>query len=430
MIIARTSIARWQTILLWTIGYLLAIAAPGHGGAVELTFMTWFAGGGRTLEKHEALIDRFEELHPGITVQMLQVGYGGYGERLLTQIAGGAGPDVVAIPYQDFPAFARAGALVSLEKWLRSDREVNVDDIFPSAWPAVTYEGVRYGLPFDLSAQWMAYVPELFSQAGLDDPIALYQRGAWDWTHLREAATKLTRRDPRGAPTQIGMILQFDEIMGQPWLYQTGTTPFTPDLESARLTDPRIRDALEFLRQMAVDEGTLLGAWSSPVADPKTGHFGVWPQWITIPYFFEGAPFRANIVPAVEGPVGRVTTGHIHSISIWTGSSHPEEAWEFTKFLTGPVGYRYVIEQGLAPLRRSLASYYVEQVSGTVGFDGARLFLADIGRFRLYQITPEWMRVRGVILDGLAPVWQGSKPLEVALEEIQAGINAILAEAR
>lgn len=125
-----------------------------------------------------------------------------------------------------------------------------------------------------------------------------------------------------------------------------------------------------------------------------------------------------------------MTTGHIHSISIWSGSKHQREAWEFVKFITGKVGYRYVIEQGLAPLRRSLAPYYVEQVSQSVGFNGARLFLNDIGRFRLYQITPEWARVRGVILNGLAPVWQGRESLETALAKIQESANAILSGVR
>lgn len=265
--------------------YLFAQAA-GTGGAAEatrLTFMTWFAGAGRTLEKHQAMIAEFQMEHPEIAIELHQAEYGGYAEKLLTQIAGGAGPDVVAIPYEAFPAFARSGSLVNLEGFLKLDREMDASDIFPAAWAAVTYEGTRYGMPFDLSAQWMAYIPELFSQAGLEDPAAAYRKGAWDWPHLKAAAKKLTEQDQKGTVTRIGMIIQFDEIMGQPWLYQTGTTPFTPDLKAARLTDPRIREALEFLRQMTVDDRSLLPAWSSPAADPKTGRFGVWPQWITIP---------------------------------------------------------------------------------------------------------------------------------------------------
>jgi len=396
--------------------------------AVELSYVDWEAPGSLAAKTSTRLVEQFNEKHPEVSVKVRRIGLGEYRAKLMVEIAGGVAPDVLRIPYEFVDSFIQAGVLQGLDSYIERSEDLDWDDFIPPAKEAVSYGGTTYGLPFDLSAQWMGYVPDNFSAVGLEDPIELYRRGNWDWDTLETAAHKMTRTTDDGEITRIGMIIQLDEIMGQPWLYQTGTTPFTDDRTAPQLTDPRIVEAVRFLQTLLVDQRTALPAWSQPAANPGNGQFGVWPQWLSIPYFLAPLPFDSNIVPAVNGPVGNVTTGHIHSVSVIASSPHLDYAWELAQFMTSKDALLTYIEAGFAPVRRSVIPDYVQHTSGTMGFSGAELLLRDIERFRLYQVTANWDEARSIIRQGLDPVWRGEESPVTALEKIQEKLSAVLSE--
>lgn len=395
---------------------------------VNISFATW-AFSGPDMDAVQATVRGFMELNPDIVVDVQQVPCCNEAvtEAYIVQIAGGKGPDLMQIPFACFADMAAAGMLLPLDDLIARDaRSVDPADVFPAAWEAVTYQGRRYGMPYDLSAQWMAFVPQNFEEAGLEDPISTYKRGAWTWGTLRDVARKITQRDADGQLKRVGMVIQYNELLGQPWLYQTGSSPFAPDLGEARFTDPAVIQAFRFLHDMQHQDRTSKEAWSEPIADPNQGQFGVWPQWLSIPYYFKGASFTTDIVPAPEGPVGQVTTGQIHAIAVWNGSPHPEAAWKYASYATGKEGYKNHIDTGLAPIRRSLARYYINAVGDALGTRGVELFLQDVNRLRLFQVTQNWPQVSGAIYSGLAPLWAGTEALETTLVKIEDQVNAIL----
>lgn len=415
----------WMNVLALVLFSGLAYAAPAPA---KITFATW-AFSGPNMDAVKQTVDWFSEANPDIEVSIQQVTCCNEAtiEKYVVQIAAGKGPDIMQLPYACFADMASGGMLLPLDDLIAKDeREVDPQDIFPPAWEAVTYNGRRYGMPYDLSAQWMAFTPQNFSEAGLENPIRAYEKGIWNWNSLRDVARKITQRDAEGKPSRIGMIIQYNELLGQPWLYQTGSTPFAANLLEARISDAAIVTALRFLHDLQHQDRTLLSAWSEPVADPKQGLFGVWPQWLSIPYYFQGSSFPTDIVPAPEGPVGQVTTGQIHGIAIWEGTNHPLEAWQFTKFITGKKGYQPHIDRGLAPIRRSLSRYYIQTVGSALGTQGVELFLQDIHRLRLFQVTRDWGSISTAIHQGLSPVWAGTAALETTLAKLQDQVNALL----
>ncbi|MDR0638123.1 MAG: ABC transporter substrate-binding protein [Spirochaetaceae bacterium] len=58
-----------------------------------------------------AAIDRYQELHPNITIEAEYQGYSGYLQKLLTQIAGRTEPDIITLDYIWFPDLAARGDL-------------------------------------------------------------------------------------------------------------------------------------------------------------------------------------------------------------------------------------------------------------------------------------------------------------------------------
>ena len=63
-----------------------------------------------------------------------------------------------------------------------------------------------------------------------------------------------------------------------------------------------------------------------------------------------------------SGPVRRNALGDADAWSIWKGSSHPDEAWQFINFLAGPVFQELgtLRSEGSLPIRKSLMGKAVE----------------------------------------------------------------------
>jgi oligogalacturonide transport system substrate-binding protein len=69
---------------------------------------SWWGGSGR----HEATLKAlrlFEEKNPGVKIKAEYMGFNGYLERLTTQIAGGAEPDVMQINWAWLSMFSKRG---------------------------------------------------------------------------------------------------------------------------------------------------------------------------------------------------------------------------------------------------------------------------------------------------------------------------------
>ncbi len=70
--------------------------------------MSWWGGAARHAATLKALA-LFEQRHPGVKVKAEYMGFGGYLERLTTQIAGGSEPDVMQINWAWLAMFSKRG---------------------------------------------------------------------------------------------------------------------------------------------------------------------------------------------------------------------------------------------------------------------------------------------------------------------------------
>ncbi|MDC3418558.1 ABC transporter substrate-binding protein [Aquibacillus salsiterrae] len=85
---------------------------------VEIRF-TWWGDTGRN-EIYNAIVDRFEEENPNITVKREFGGWTDYWDKLTTQTAGGNAPDVVSMHQFYVSDYARRGALLPLNDFIDS----------------------------------------------------------------------------------------------------------------------------------------------------------------------------------------------------------------------------------------------------------------------------------------------------------------------
>jgi len=77
-------------------------------------------------------------------------------------------------------------------------------------------------------------------------------------------------------------------------------------------------------------------------------------------HILEKANFRVGVAPFPSGPARRVTLASTDGFGIYSGTKHPEAAWELVKFLTGQEFGRAMAKAGLLqPARASIFDDWV-----------------------------------------------------------------------
>lgn len=136
-------------------------------GAKTIRFLT-MQQAGMTPEEFDAVVEEFQETHPDVDVEANYVSYDSLHSKLVTSISGfNPAYDVVLVDDIWYPQFAKAGWLMDVTDLITPEMK---EDIYPAAWPIVTYKGHQYGLPYLLDQMYFYYNEDLVKKAGFDAP--------------------------------------------------------------------------------------------------------------------------------------------------------------------------------------------------------------------------------------------------------------------
>ncbi len=190
------------------------IADPNE--PVTINFASWVG----EQEGMQQLAERFQELHPNITIEFQDSPAEEITDKLLTQVAGGTAPDVAYLDQGAVGDFATRNALVALDDYIAQSQAVDKDDYIAAWRDAASFEGKMYGLPFDGETTGLFYRTDLFEAAGIEGPPTT-------WDEFEAAAQKLTNKDEK----KYGFILFAPEsaYYWYPWLWQAGGTLLSED---------------------------------------------------------------------------------------------------------------------------------------------------------------------------------------------------------
>ncbi|UXN73612.1 extracellular solute-binding protein [Devosia sp. A8/3-2] len=94
------------------LGALMSSVAPTS--AETLTFVTWQLTEDTYGPRWEAVIAKFEETHPGDTIEATQIARQEFADTMMTQFAAGAAPDIVHRLRSEYQPFAENGWLEDL----------------------------------------------------------------------------------------------------------------------------------------------------------------------------------------------------------------------------------------------------------------------------------------------------------------------------
>ncbi len=367
--------------------------------------------------------------HPEIKIVFEHTPYTGYISKILTRIAGGAAPDIIATEVDYFVTFATKGVLEDLTPYELADpKGFDKNDFFPQIIDRFTYQGKLLAIPRDIAPfACVFYNKKVFDEAKLP-----YPTDDWNWSDMLRCARELTKKDSAGRVTQYG----FYTWAWQNFIYGNGGG-LVDDVKNptkTRLDDDRSIMGIQFF----ADLSNLYESMPTPTAFMNFGMgadrmfangriamflSGIWeaPQFRNYNFEWDVVMFPKN-----DKGVRAFGTGGT-GYAILKSSKHKKEAWEVIKALTGPEGQRQFAKRGLAqPARISVAKS--DAFAGDPSAPANKKMLNEAVQYSVFSpFHPKWREIEEkYIRPKLDLIFNGKKTAAEAAKELAPEVNAQL----
>ncbi|HTL47977.1 MAG TPA: sugar ABC transporter substrate-binding protein [Verrucomicrobiae bacterium] len=421
-----------KSFLSVALAFFFSFSLAGCGGSssqstnkeIKVTF--W--GSPEEIEIITNSIKDWQTAHPDIKVVFEHTPYTGYDSKILTRIAGGAAPDIIATEVDYFVTFASKGVLENLSTYADADPEFHKEDYFPTILDRFTVGGNMYAVPRDVAPfACVFYNKKLFDEAGLQ-----YPTDDWTWDDMLRMARALTKKDESGRITQYG----FYGWAWQDFIYSNGgaIVDDVKNPKATRINEPAAIEGLQFYSDMI----NLYKVMPTPVALANlgmgidlmfaSGRLGMFLSGVWETPGLRRYDFDWDVAMFPKSPKGGRGFGSGGSgYAILKTSKHKKEAWEVIKALTGAAGQRELAKRGLAqPSRISVAESdaWAQNTDKPVN----KKMLNEAVKY--IQFGPFHSRWREIEEKYLSPqldlVFNGKKTAAEVLNTVAPQINAIL----
>lgn len=161
----------------------------------------------------------FEAKYPNITVQTEFAGYAAYFQKLSTEIAGGAAPDVIQVDRSTYSDYLGRHVLADLTPYTK-DHTLDLSQISQNLLGGVQDNGDQYAVPAGQTTQMVAYDKSMFDKAGVSVPAS-----GWTWSQFSEDMAKVAAANGTAGTSDFGWAVDWFEA----WLHQHGKQLFTAD---------------------------------------------------------------------------------------------------------------------------------------------------------------------------------------------------------
>ena len=340
---------------------LLGIGGCGGGGGVggptELVFSLFPDPSGSV----QALIDQFNSENEGeiqVSWREMPADSGQHFDQLNTEFQSGEinidviGGDVI------WPAqFAANGYIADLsDRFAESER----NKYLPATIEANTYKGAIYGVPWYIDAGMLYYRSDLLEDSGFSEPPRT-------WDELKQQAQKVQQ----DSGTKNGFVFQGANYEGGvvnalEYIWTSGGDILRGEDEVV-VDSPEARRGLETERSM-VDDGISPSAVTQnkeqEAATTFLGGDAVFMRNVPRFYALASKPEESSISPSQIGvaalPVAEEGLQSYSALGGWNfflnaGSSNPDAAYEFIRFMSDPEQQKYrAIEGSVLPTRQEL----------------------------------------------------------------------------
>jgi len=239
--------------------------------------------------------------------------------------------------------------------------EKDLKDIYPALIQYASWRGTLYSLPMEATNLALMYNKRMFREAGLDP-----ERPPKNWQELHDFAKKLTiDKNGDGKYEQIGFLLPIFPATGPwggwmvwqwfPYLWQASgylineqQTQVLYDSESGIAALTLLQNIFRDLELSKYTMDYDVAFASERLAMAMDGPWSL-PRYRTLLKNLDWA-----FAPLPAGPVKCATIVGGEYLTIFKQSKHPQEAWQFLKWLTQPeVQAFWSMKSGYLPIRHA-----------------------------------------------------------------------------
>lgn len=407
-------------------GALTAAAlAPWPAGCASdddaLTF--FFAANPDERDARMRIVDEFQRRHPDIKVRAV-LSAPGVMQQLSTFCAGGKCPDVLMAWELTYAELANRGVLLDLGTLLARDPAFAAQlksDSIEALYETFTFNGGQYAFPEQWSGNYLFYNRRLFAEAGVPAPPRTWER-PWNFTEFLSTAQALTKRNGSGRTSQWGFVNTWVSFYSAGLFAINNGVPWaTPRMNPTHFNfdDEAFIEAVQFYADLAnrhrvAPNASEVQSMSTPdlfaagkAAIALAGHW----RYQT---FMRAEDLDFDVAPLPVGPrrQGRPAASDIGTtgLAISASSQRKEQAWEFVKFATGPVGQALIAESSLfvPVLRSALDSRGFADAHRRVG--NLAVLTEGPAHSEALPVTPAWEKVAALMDRNFGPVLRGSRP--------------------
>ena len=294
------------------------------------------------LEIRQACIADFMQKQSKIKIDGELVPEEGMGQKILTQLAGGAAPDMVYFNNTPLPLYATQNVLVPVDDYAQRDAATFVpDDFFAGPLQAMSYNGKVYGFPY-YSGPWMIiYNKTLFDKMSVPLPSA-YAKGyqdnsdKWTWENLIALAKQLISGE--GVNQTFGYVpVRSFSVAIESWMAAYGAKAWSDDYAQCLVNEQASIDAHQLMVDMVVkDKSAPSQAQLQGIPDDFiSGKIGMYRMLRAATPGYKDIKFELGEVVQPKGPKGRFTADGPNAVGIVSSCKNKDEAWEFCKYLPG-----------------------------------------------------------------------------------------------
>ena len=427
---SKKSLAAKGFSILLTIFFLTGCGAPvetGNKGAAEVKVSFW--GTPEEIGIITEALAPWQAEHPEIKIVFEHTPYTGYISKILTRIAGGAAPDIIATEVDYFVTFATKGVLEDLTPYEVADpKGFDKSDFFPQIIDRFTYQGKLLAIPRDIAP----YACVFYNKKVFDEAKLPYPTDDWTWSDMLRDARELTKKDSAGRIIQYG----FYTWAWEDFVYGNGggLVDNVKNPKKTRLGDDRSLMGLQFYADLI----NLYEASPTPTvfsnfgmgedrmfANGRIAMFlsGIWETPRFRNYNFE---WDVVMFPKNDKGVRAFGTGGT-GYALLKSSKHKKAAWEVIKALTGPEGQRQFAKRGLAqPARISVAKS--DAFAGDTAAPANKKMLNEAVQYAVFSpFHPRWRESEEkYIRPELDLVFNGKKTAAEAAKKLVSEVNAQL----
>jgi len=420
-----------------------AQSAPS-GAAVTIDYWLWDSN---QLPAYQACADAFTAANPNITVKITQSGWSDYWNNIQTGMVAGTAPDVFTNHLAKYPEFAEKEQLIDIQPFVDADG-VDVGVYLGELADLWARDGKRFGLPKDWDTIAIVYNQTALDAAGvtLDELNSV----TWDLEtggSFGELIARLAVDEngnnglsPDFDPTKVkqyGLIINgAGEGYGQTewsWLAATTGWRHINDLyaTSYNYDDPRFTSTIQWYADnmkkgfiMPLEQVTSLGG--SAAFNAGLGALHANGSWM-IGDFVNNATFPFGFARLPEGPEGRKSMFNGLADSIWVGTDHPAEAWQWVKYAAsqecadkvGEFGVVFPAQQ--SAVDKALAAYEAKGVD----VSAFTLQATEEGGTFLFPVTDNASQISAIMAPTMESVMLGQAAAATVLPAANEEVNAL-----